>query len=73
MNLSTRPVNLSPRQKQILEYAKVGKSNKEIAHSLGITEQTVKNHMTSLFRKMDVTNRTQAVMFALQRGLLQLW
>ncbi len=62
----------SLRQMQILEYAMVGKSNQEIAYILGIREKTVKNHLTSAFRKMDVANRTQAVVHALQRGWLAL-
>lgn len=70
MNPETRV--LSPRQRQILEYAMVGKSNKEIAYLLRIKEKTVKNHLTLVFQKMQVTNRTQAVVLALQRGWLEL-
>ena len=46
-----------------------GKSNKEIARDLDITEPTVKLHMKTLFRKVEATNRTQAAMIAREAGL----
>ncbi len=61
-------VPLSPREMEILQYVTQGKSNKEIAQSLGISHQTVKNHMTSILKKLDVRDRTQAAVYALQRG-----
>lgn len=61
-------VPLSPREMEILRYVTQGRSNKEIAQSLGISHQTVKNHMTSILKKLDVRDRTQAAVYALQRG-----
>jgi DNA-binding NarL/FixJ family response regulator len=61
-------VPLSPREMEILQFVTRGNSNKEIAQSLGISHQTVKNHMTSILRKLDVRDRTQAAVYALRRG-----
>ncbi len=66
------PSPLSPRELEILIYLTQGQSNKEIAMRLGISHQTVKNHLASLFRKLGVQDRTQAVLFALQRGLVKM-
>jgi two-component system response regulator DegU len=63
---------LSPREMEILKLITQGLSNKEIAHTLGISHQTVKNHMTSILRKLDVEDRTQAAVFALRRGWVRL-
>lgn len=61
-------VPLSPREMEILQYVTHGKSNKEIAQLLAISHQTVKNHMTSILKKLDVRDRTQAAVYALRRG-----
>ncbi len=53
-------VPLSPREMEILQFVTQGRSNKEIAQLLGISHQTVKNHMTSILKKLDVRDRTQA-------------
>ncbi len=63
---------LSPREMEILKLITQGLSNKEIAYKLGISHQTVKNHMTSILRKLDVEDRTQAAVFALRRGWVRL-
>ena len=52
---------LSPRETQILEQIAQGKSNKEVAHSLNISEPTVKNHITSILSNLDARDHTQAV------------
>ncbi len=59
---------LSPREMQILRCVTRGQSNKEIAAELKISHQTVKNHMTSILDKLHVEDRTQAAVYALQRG-----
>lgn len=63
---------LSPRESEILQYVTRGMSNKEIAQLLGISHQTVKNHMTSILRKLAVDDRTQAAVYALRRGWVRL-
>lgn len=57
-------MNLSERQRQILELLAQGRSNKEIAFALGITEGTVKQHLFTLYRKLGTTSRTKAVLAA---------
>ncbi len=63
---------LSDREMEVLALVVEGKSNKEIAKLLGISHQTVKNHITSILRKFGVEDRTQAVVYALKRGWVKL-
>lgn len=63
---------LSDREMEVLSCVVSGKSNKEIAGLLGISHQTVKNHVTSILRKFGVEDRTQAVVYALKRGWVKL-
>ena len=56
--------SLTPSQLRILEGLKAGRLNKQIAFDLGVTEATIKAHLTSVFRKLGVHNRTQAVILA---------
>ncbi len=63
---------LSTREMEILTCITRGMSNKEIAMKLGISRQTVKNHMTSILRKLAVNDRTQAAVYALRRGWIRL-
>lgn len=60
---------LTPMQFRVLLAVLDGQLNKQIAHSLGISEATVKAHMTAIMRKLDVTNRTQAALVARSLGL----
>jgi DNA-binding NarL/FixJ family response regulator len=63
---------LSDREMEVLTSVVKGMSNKEIASSLGISHQTVKNHVTSILRKFGVEDRTQAVVYALKHGWVEL-
>jgi DNA-binding NarL/FixJ family response regulator len=63
---------LSDREMEVLACVVRGMSNKEIANLLGISHQTVKNHVTAILRKFGVEDRTQAVVFALKRGWVTL-
>jgi two-component system NarL family response regulator len=65
-------MHLSDREQRVLELVATGKSNKEIAAALEITEATVKGHMTNILGKLGVTDRTQAVITAIRRGLVHL-
>jgi DNA-binding NarL/FixJ family response regulator len=63
---------LTPRETEILTYMAQGFFNKQIAIQLSISEQTIKNHITSILRKLDANARTQAVITALKRGFITL-
>lgn len=63
---------LTPRETQILNYMAKGYLNKQIAGMLDISEQTIKNHVTSILRKLDSNARTQAVITAVRRGIISL-
>jgi len=63
--------DLTPRESEILDCLTGGASNKQIARDLGITEATVKIHMKSLIRKIGVSNRTQAALWAINSGFSQ--
>ncbi len=62
-------LELTNRELEILQYICEGLSNKEIANALFISEKTVKNHITSLLRKLEVEDRTQAAVFAVSHGI----
>ena len=63
---------LTYREIEILSLAAGGKSNKEIARALKISDQTVKNHLTSAFAKLNANDRTQAVVSCIQRGIISI-
>jgi DNA-binding NarL/FixJ family response regulator len=65
-DLAGRVGSLTPSQLRILEGLKAGRLNKQIAFDLGVSEATIKAHLTSVFRKLGVQNRTQAVILAKQ-------
>lgn len=62
---------LSDREIEVLERIAAGGSNREIANTLKISTQTVKNHISSILRKLSLNDRTQAVIFALRRGWIE--
>ena len=64
-------IGLSDRELDILAAVGEGKSNKQIARQLWLAEQTVKFHLTNLYRKLEVSSRTEAVNAAYRRGLLE--
>ncbi|SPE22827.1 Two component transcriptional regulator, LuxR family [Candidatus Sulfotelmatomonas gaucii] len=64
--------DLSIREREVLELIVRGRSNKEIASDLGITESTVKCHVSVILMRLNVSDRTQAVVTALQRGLVHI-
>lgn len=63
---------LSAREREVLDLMVGGNSNKQIASVLGITEATVKSHVSTILQRLGVDDRTQAVVTALQRGLVHL-
>jgi DNA-binding NarL/FixJ family response regulator len=63
---------LTDREMEILGLITRGMSNKQVALELGISHQTVKNHMTSILRKLAVNDRTQAAVYALRKGWIRL-
>jgi two-component system NarL family response regulator len=64
--------DLTPREFEVLEHIVQGRSNKEIAAELAVSEATVKTHINSLLGKLGVTDRTQAATAAIQRGIVPL-
>jgi len=62
-------VDLSPREREVLGLVREGLANKQIARRLGITERTVKAHLTSVFARIGVTDRTQAALWAERHDL----
>jgi len=63
---------LSPREVEILDNIAQGMTNKQVAYQLSISEQTVKNHMSSILRKLSVNDRTQAVVYAMRQGWIKM-
>jgi DNA-binding NarL/FixJ family response regulator len=60
---------ITPREKEVLRLLTTGSTNKEIAKALFISEKTVKSHLNSIFKKLNVTRRLQAILYAINRGL----
>ena len=63
---------LTPRETEILNHIAQGFLNKQIAIKLGISEQTIKNHVTSILRKLNANARTEAVVVAIKQGLISI-
>lgn len=64
---------LTKRELEILKLLSIGLYNKEIGEKLNISERTVKNHVSNIFRKIDVTDRTQAAVFAIKNNLVNIF
>lgn len=64
---------LTKRELEVLIEVANGKLNKEIANELKISERTVKNHISNIFKKIDVNDRTQAAVFAIKNDLIKLF
>lgn len=63
---------LTRRELEVLKEMAVGKFNRDIAKEMKISERTVKNHISSIFKKLEVTDRTQAAVFAIKNNLIQI-
>jgi two-component system nitrate/nitrite response regulator NarL len=67
-HIAPSPATLTPREQQIASAIADGRTNRDIAARLGITEQTVKNHLTSIFGKVGVDNRLQLGLALVKRS-----
>lgn len=64
--------SLTDRELEVIKALSRGKSNKEIARDLEISEKTVRNHASNIYRKLHIFDRTQAVLYAIREGLADL-
>ena len=64
--------SLTKREFEVLKLLAVGMYNKEIAEKLNISERTVKNHVSNIFKKLEVTDRTQAAVFTIRNNLIKI-
>ena len=67
-----RHTTLSSRETFVLRQVAVGLSNKQIARKLGISEKTVRNHISHIYEKLEIYDRSQAVLYAVRKGLVDL-
>ena len=65
--------SLTGRELEVLIQVANGMFNKEIATNLNISERTVKNHISNIFKKIDVSDRTQAAVFAIKNNIIKLF
>jgi DNA-binding NarL/FixJ family response regulator len=63
--------DLTAREREVLKLVASGRANKEIAATLGISERTVKTHISNIFSKLELTDRTQAALYFHNRGLME--
>lgn len=71
---SSKEVNkLTKREIEVLKLITEGMLNKEIAHSLNISEKTVKNHVSNIFKKISVSDRTQAAVYAIKNNIVNIF
>lgn len=68
--MGSRPIRLTGRERQLVSLLAKGCTNKEMASQLGVSDQTIKNQLTTLYRKADVGNRLELVVFALRNDLV---
>ena len=65
--------SLTRRELEVLKLLAIGMYNKEVAEKLEISERTVKNHISNIFKKLEVTDRTQAAVFAIRNNLIKVF
>lgn len=65
--------SLTRREMEVLKLLAIGMYNKEVAEKLEISERTVKNHVSNIFKKLEVTDRTQAAVFAIRNNLIKVF
>lgn len=65
--------SLTKRELEVLKLLAIGMYNKEVAEKLEISERTVKNHVSNIFKKLEVTDRTQAAVFAIRNNLIKVF
>ena len=70
-NVRDRTIELTPRERDVLQLIVSGGSNKQVARKLGISEKTVKGHLTKLFQRIGVADRTQAALWAERNGIFR--
>jgi len=63
---------LTTREVEILKLLASGMANKQIAYKLGISEKTVRNHVSNMYEKLQIFDRAQAVLYAVRKGLIEL-
>jgi DNA-binding NarL/FixJ family response regulator len=63
---------LTSREIEILKLIAAGKANKQIAYTLSISEKTVRNHVSNMYEKLGIYDRTQAVLYAIRKGLVEI-
>ena len=68
----SRSERLTSREMDVLECIAKGFSNQDIAQALCVSEKTVKNHLTNIFRKLNVNDRTQALVYVLKHKIISL-
>jgi DNA-binding NarL/FixJ family response regulator len=68
-NTTTTAPSLTPRESQVLGLIAKGQTNRQIARALGVSEKTVKTHVTNLLRRIDAADRTQAALWAVRHGI----
>lgn len=73
LQISKQISRLTKREMQVLKLVTIGLLNKEIAHRLEISEKTVKNHVSNIFKKIEVSDRTQAAVFAIKNRIVDIY